>query len=268
MSDPIPDDLARALAASSARRGRFGDPFYFFSETGSTNDVAELLAEHGAPEGATVVAFAQTAGRGRFGRTWFSPAGAGLYVSIVCRNEAAAPLLTLAGGVAVAGGIRAATGLPVQIKWPNDIVVADRTRPARRRKLAGLLAEASSGGDGLQYVILGFGINLRPAAYPPDLADRATSIETELGRSVDGALVLAETLASFAGSFERLAAGDARHVLTASADNTARVWDPRRRPFGGVGRHRGRWRAARSRRRSRGADHFRRSAVDVSGETR
>lgn len=214
MSDPIPDDLARALAASSARRGRFGDPLYFFSETGSTNDVAELLAEHGAPEGATVVAFAQTAGRGRFGRTWFSPAGAGLYVSVVCRNGAAAPLLTLAGGVAVAGGIRAATGLPVQIKWPNDIVVADRTGPARRRKLAGLLAEASSGGDGLQYVILGFGINLRPAAYPPDLADRATSIETELGRSVDGALVLAETLASFAGSFERLAAGDARHVLT------------------------------------------------------
>lgn len=213
MSDPIPEDLARALAASAPRRGCFGDPLYFFSETGSTNDVAELLAEHGAPEGATVVAFSQTAGRGRFGRAWFSPAGAGLYVSVVCRNQAAAPLLTLAGGVAVAGGIRTATGLPVQIKWPNDIVVADRTGPARRRKLAGLLAEASSGADGLQYVILGFGINLRPAAYPPDLADRATSIETELGRPADGALVLAETLALFAGSFEQLAAGDAHQVL-------------------------------------------------------
>ena len=214
MSDPIPEDLARALAANAARRGCFGDPLYFFYETDSTNDVAGLLAEHGAPEGATVVALAQTAGRGRFGRKWFSPAGAGLYVSVVCRNHGAAPLLTLAGGVAVADGIRAATGLPVQIKWPNDILVADRTGPARRRKLAGLLAEASSGADGLQYVILGFGINLRPAAYPPELVDRATSIETELGRPADGALVLAETLAIFAGSFDQLVAGDARQVLT------------------------------------------------------
>jgi BirA family biotin operon repressor/biotin-[acetyl-CoA-carboxylase] ligase len=213
MSDPIPEDLARAFAATATRRGCFGDPLYFFSETGSTNDVAESLAEHGAPEGATVVASAQTAGRGRFGRTWFSPAGAGLYVSVVCRNQAAAPLLTLAGGVAVADGIRAATGLPVQIKWPNDIVAADRTSPGRRRKLAGILAEASTSPDGLQYVILGFGINLRPAAYPTELADRATSIETELGRPADGALVLAETLALFAASFERLAAGDAHQVL-------------------------------------------------------
>jgi BirA family biotin operon repressor/biotin-[acetyl-CoA-carboxylase] ligase len=212
MSDPIPEDLARALAATEARRGCFGDPLYFFSETGSTNDVAESLAEHGAPEGATVVASTQTAGRGRFGRTWFSPAGAGLYVSVVCRNQAAAPLLTLAGGVAIADGIRAATGLPVQIKWPNDIVVADRGQ-AGRRKVAGILAEASTGADGLQYVILGFGINLRPAAYPPELADRATSIETELGRPADGALLLAETLALFAASFERLAASDARPVL-------------------------------------------------------
>jgi BirA family biotin operon repressor/biotin-[acetyl-CoA-carboxylase] ligase len=212
MSDPIPPDLARALAASAARRGRFGDPLYFFAETGSTNDVAESLAEYGAPEGATVVASAQTAGRGRFGRTWFSPAGAGLYVSIVCRNRSAAPLLTLAGGVAVADGIRAATGLPVQIKWPNDIVVADRGT-SRRRKLAGILAEATTGSDGLQYVILGFGINLRPAAYPPELADRATSIETELGRPVDGGLVLAETLAVLESVFKPLTTGHTRAVL-------------------------------------------------------
>ena len=212
MSDPVPDDLARALAASDARRGCFGNPLYFFTETGSTNDVAQSLAEHGAPEGATVVASAQTAGRGRFGRTWFSPPGAGLYVSVVCRNPVAAPLLTLAGGVAVADGIRAATGLPVEIKWPNDIVVAGRTA-ARPRKLAGILAEGSTGADGLQYVILGFGINLRPAAYPPDLADRASSVETELGRSADSGLVLAETLSVLAASFERLRSGDFHPVL-------------------------------------------------------
>jgi BirA family biotin operon repressor/biotin-[acetyl-CoA-carboxylase] ligase len=211
MSDPIPHDIAAALARSADRRGCFGDPLYYFNETGSTNDVAAMLAEHGAPEGAAVIALRQTAGRGRFGRMWFSPEGAGLYVSVICRSPAAAPLLTLAGGVAVADGIRAATGLPVFIKWPNDVVSDEGSRA--RRKLAGILAEASTGADGLQYVILGFGINLRPAAYPPDLADRATSIETELGRPVDASVVLAETLAAFRSLFDRLASGDRAHVL-------------------------------------------------------
>lgn len=212
MSDPVPADLAEALAASAPHRGSFGDPLYFFSETDSTNDVAQSLAEHGAPEGATVVASGQTAGRGRLGRTWFSPQGAGLYVSLVCRNQSAAPLITLAGGVAVADGIRSATGLPVQIKWPNDVVVTGGGA-AGRRKLAGILAEASTSADGLQYVILGFGINMRPAAYPPELAGRATSIETELGRAPERGMVLTETLARFSAMFERLAAGDAHAVL-------------------------------------------------------
>jgi BirA family biotin operon repressor/biotin-[acetyl-CoA-carboxylase] ligase len=211
MSDPVPEDLAAALARSAARRGCFGDPVYFFNECSSTNDVAAMLAQHGAPEGAVVIAARQSAGRGRFGRSWFSPEGAGLYVSLVCRNRQAAPLLTLAGGVAVARGIRAATALPVFIKWPNDIVTGEAGRA--RRKLAGILAEASTGADGLQYVILGFGINLRPAAFPPALADRATAVETELGRAADAAAVLAETLAAFRTSFDRLAAGDRQEVL-------------------------------------------------------
>ncbi len=213
MFDPVPDDVARALAATASQRGAFGDPLYFITETPSTNDVAASLAERGAPEGATIFASAQTAGRGRFGRTWFSPPGAGLYVSIVCRNGRAAPFVTLAGGVAAAEGIRAATGLPVHIKWPNDIVV-EGAGPARRRKLAGILAEASTGGEGLQYVILGIGINLRPAAYPPELSDRATSIEAELGRPADGAAVLSEALSSFAGWFARLSRGDSSDLLT------------------------------------------------------
>ena len=211
MSDPVPEDIAAALARSAGRRGRFGNPVYFFAETGSTNDVAAVLAEHGAPEGAAVVAARQTAGRGRFGRPWFSPEGAGLYVSIVCRTPEAAPLLTLAGGVAVAQGIRAATGLPVFIKWPNDVVTGQSARA--RRKLAGVLAEASSGAEGLQYVILGFGINLRPAAYPAEIADRATSVETELGRTADAGAVLAETLGAFRALFDSLAAGDRIAVL-------------------------------------------------------
>src|SRR5688572_32711008 len=114
----LPADLQSALREGAARRGVFGEPVVFMPETGSTNDVAAAMAERGAPEGTMVVAWAQTAGRGRLGRQWFSPPGAGLYVSIVSRNAAFAPLLTLAGGVAVALGIRRATALPVVIKWP------------------------------------------------------------------------------------------------------------------------------------------------------
>src|SRR5262245_31229443 len=211
MSDPLPPEHAAALAASLTRRGRFGDPVYYFAETGATNDEAASLAEAGAPEGTMVVAAAQTRGRGRFGRDWFSPAGAGLYVSLVCRNPVVAPMLTLAGGVAVAEGIRAATGLPVQIKWPNDIVVDGGS--SRRRKLAGILAEASTGDRGLQYGVLGFGINVTRASLPPELADRATSIETELGRVPDPAAVLAETLAAFAAAVDLLSRGAPQPVL-------------------------------------------------------
>lgn len=209
MSDPVPADITAALTRTAERRASFGDPLYYFGETASTNDVAATLAEHGAPEGTTVIAARQTAGRGRLGRTWFSPEGAGLYVSLVCRNPDAAPLLTLAGGVAVAHGVRAATGLPVFIKWPNDVIVGG----VRRRKLAGILAEASTGADGLQYVILGVGINLRSAAYPPELADKATSIETELGRAADSAAVLAETLVALRELVDRLACGRRGEVL-------------------------------------------------------
>ncbi len=92
---------------------RFGEPLHRFEETGSTNDEAARLAEAGAPEGTTVVAAAQTAGRGRLGRSWFSPAGAGLYASVIIRDRRAAPLVTLAAGVALAEGIMAASGLPV-----------------------------------------------------------------------------------------------------------------------------------------------------------
>src|SRR5687768_9924953 len=109
-----------------------GTPVHFFDEIPSTNDEAARRADLGAPEGTTIVALAQTAGRGRFGRTWFSPAGAGLYVSIVVRDRRAAPFLSLAGGVAVADGIRVATGLPVELKWPNDVVIDDG-RGTRRK---------------------------------------------------------------------------------------------------------------------------------------
>jgi BirA family biotin operon repressor/biotin-[acetyl-CoA-carboxylase] ligase len=195
--------------------------------------VAAALAERGAPEGAVVVALAQTAGRGRLGRGWFSPPGAGLYVSVVFRGPRVAPTLTLIGGVAVADGIRAATGLPVEIKWPNDIVVRVGGASARRRKLAGVLAEASTGADGLQYVVVGFGINLRPAAYPAEIADRATSIEAELGRHAEPGPILAEVLAALNAHVRAVESGDAAsalerwRALAPSAVGSFVEWDAR-----------------------------------------
>ena len=110
----------------SRRRARHADrsapASLYFDEAGSTNDLAARAAEHGEPEGTLFVAGAQTAGRGRLGRTWFSPPDAGLYVSTIIRRARVVPWVTLAAGVAVAEGIRAATGLPVQMKWPNDVV--------------------------------------------------------------------------------------------------------------------------------------------------
>jgi BirA family biotin operon repressor/biotin-[acetyl-CoA-carboxylase] ligase len=197
--------------AAAGRCRSIGDPLHYFTEIGSTNDEGLRLAEAGAAEGTTVVAAAQSAGRGRLGRSWFSPAGSGLYASIIIRDPRVIPLLTLAAGVAFAEAIRAATALPVEIKWPNDLVVDAGL--GRRRKLAGILTEASTGAEGVHFAVVGFGINLLPAAYPPDLADRVTSIAAELGRPVDAGVVLAECLAALSEWLDALRSGNTRAVI-------------------------------------------------------
>lgn len=206
-------DIARALSMDAERRGVFGTSWEYFDEIGSTNDVALRAADRGAPEGSLYVAGAQTAGRGRLGRSWHSPPEAGLYVSTIVRRPALGPWITLAGGVAVAQGIREATGLPVQLKWPNDVVAVTGSAFRSRRKLAGILAEASSGADAIHYIVLGFGINLRKSALPPELEGRAGSLEGELGRQVDGGAVLAETLAALHRSTSGIEAAGSSHLL-------------------------------------------------------
>jgi BirA family biotin operon repressor/biotin-[acetyl-CoA-carboxylase] ligase len=237
-ADAIPDDYAGALGATETERGVFGARLFYFTETGSTNDLAAAAADRGEPEGTTFVADAQTAGRGRLGRAWFSPPGAGLYVSTIVRRRSVAPWITLAGGVAVAEGIRGSTALPVQIKWPNDIVTAGSF--GARRKIAGILAEASSGPSGVDRVVLGIGINLRSAAYPPEIADRATAIEVELGRPVDAGLVLAQILARLNGVLEELTNAGPPTLfqrwldLAPSAQGASIEWDAPRGPTRGV----------------------------------
>jgi BirA family biotin operon repressor/biotin-[acetyl-CoA-carboxylase] ligase len=211
----LPDEFARALAAAGPRLGRLDSPVLFFPVTDSTNDVALALAASGECEGAVVLADEQRAGRGRRGHRWFSPAGSGLYVSVVLspgRSSGdparATSVLTLMVGVALAEGIEAATGLAVDLKWPNDLYVSGR-------KLGGVLAEASRGVWDPPSVVVGYGINVRAAAYPPELRDRATSLDTELGRPVDRGLVFVETIASLAGRYDDLLAGRFDAILDA-----------------------------------------------------
>lgn len=214
----LPADFAEAFGAAGRRFGRLAGRVLFFPSVGSTNAVAASLAATGDDEGAVVIADEQTAGRGRRGHSWFSPPGSGLYVSVILRparahadHGRATELLTLAAGVALAEAIEARTGLRADIKWPNDLL-------AGRRKLSGILAEAVSGGSGIEAVVLGYGINVGPMICPPELADRVTSLESELGRSVDRAALCVETLARLSQRYEDLLEGRFDGILDAWRD--------------------------------------------------
>jgi BirA family biotin operon repressor/biotin-[acetyl-CoA-carboxylase] ligase len=212
---PLPEEFSIPLTRAAGRLGPFAGRFRWYSDITSTNDVAIALAEHGEREGAVVIADGQTAGRGRLGRAWMSPHGAGIYATVVLRpGSMAAPLIPLAAGVAMCQGIRAATGLEPLVKWPNDVVLPDARGVAAARKVAGILAEGGASPDGSAWVVLGVGINVLPAAYPVEMASRATSLESELGRHVERGLVLTECLAALSGRYAELQRGDAASVVS------------------------------------------------------
>jgi BirA family biotin operon repressor/biotin-[acetyl-CoA-carboxylase] ligase len=206
----------------------------WFDSVTSTMDVAAALAAAGTVHGVVVAARQQTAGRGRRGATWESPPGAGLYFSFIAKPSAASALtlITLAAGVGVRDGVAEATGLAADLKWPNDVVV-------NRRKLAGILAEGHAIGTPHQAVVIGVGVNLQPAAYPPDVSARATSLEGELGRPLDRDAVLDAILRAL---WRRLATLDEKpdDILQAwraaapSAVGTRVEWDGRHGTTTGV----------------------------------
>jgi BirA family biotin operon repressor/biotin-[acetyl-CoA-carboxylase] ligase len=198
----------------------------------STMDAAAALAHAGAGDGVVVAAEQQTAGRGRRGTTWESPPGAGLYFSLIARPAGALQLVTLAAGVGVRDGVTAATGLAPDLKWPNDLLV-------NRRKLAGILAEGLAIGMPEQAVIIGVGLNVLPAAYPPDVSRRATSLEGELGRPVDRDALLSAVLGGLRDGLARLAQspGDilqAWRAASPSASGTRVEWDGHRGVTAGI----------------------------------
>jgi BirA family biotin operon repressor/biotin-[acetyl-CoA-carboxylase] ligase len=182
-----PDRLLPEVVHAGLRTRWLARPLHWLEETDSTNRVAQELARQGAAAGTTVVAEGQTAGRGRLGRAFFSPPFENLYTSIVLRpgtSAAEAPALALAAAVAVAESVACEIGRPdpVEIKWPNDVLVDGR-------KLSGLLLELGSEGARVAWVVLGIGVNLNvdPARFPDEFRARATSLAGYLGRPVDRA---------------------------------------------------------------------------------
>lgn len=209
----LPHELQRQLGRAAGRVGPFVR-IEWHREVGSTNDLALRHADAGAPEGLVVLADTQTAGRGRLGRQWISPPGAGIYMSALLRPPRLTPLLTLAAGVAAAEGIATATGLQPALKWPNDIcVVPSQGGP---RKIGGILAEARAGaGEAASALVVGTGINVEAAAFPRELAGVASSLEHELGRLIDRELLVVELLASLWRRYSDVRDGRSAGVLAA-----------------------------------------------------
>ena len=157
-----------------------GQSIYFYEETDTTNNRARELALEGAPEGTLVVAEKQTAGRGRRGKVWESPLGTGIWMSLVLRPQimpAEASVLTLLCGLATAEAIEAETGLSAGIKWPNDILI-------NGKKAVGILTEMDCEMSEVHFVIPGIGINVNTASFPPEIAEIATSLYLECGKTV------------------------------------------------------------------------------------
>ncbi|MBQ2890991.1 MAG: biotin--[Clostridia bacterium] len=158
-------------------------------ETPSTNDLAKEYAKNGEGEGTVIVAEHQTKGKGRMGRSFFSPSGAGLYMSVILRptDEKNGLLITSFASVAVCRAIKKVCGVSPKIKWVNDVYLNEK-------KVCGILTESLISEGKAEYIILGVGINVNGAEFPDDIKDIATSIEKETLKKQDKEALLREIL--------------------------------------------------------------------------
>ncbi len=196
-SDVVVAPPSAERVAAALTTGWLGRAYEWHAECESTSDLVAARARAGAPAGLVIAADAQTAGRGRLGRSWHSPAGESLYFSILLRPTRPAseiPPLTLLAGAAVADAV-APLGVAPRLKWPNDLQLVGAD--GARRKLAGILTEMATSGARIEHVVVGIGLNVNGLDFPPELAGRATSLRAALGRPVDRAALLAAVLAAF-----------------------------------------------------------------------
>ena len=174
-----------------------GKNVVFYPEVSSTNDVVKELGENDGIEGTVVVAEKQTNGRGRRGRKWESEKGSGLWFSILLRPDIDprnAPMITLIAGISVCVASRRVTGLPVTIKWPNDVIIDNK-------KICGILTEMSSEIGNINYVVVGIGVNVNSESFPDDISDIATSLKIESNKNIKRKVLLNEILKEFENNY-------------------------------------------------------------------
>jgi BirA family biotin operon repressor/biotin-[acetyl-CoA-carboxylase] ligase len=177
----LPERLVPEEIRFNLKTRALGRRIFIFPTTDSTNRVALDMGRKGAPHGQAILAETQTAGRGRLGRVWNSPAGKGIYLSVILRPKlelAEVSKLTLAAAVAVAETLEDAGIDGVRIKWPNDLLIG-----GKGRKICGILTEMVAEADRVECVILGIGINVNSAQV--DLPPQATSLKLESGKDFD-----------------------------------------------------------------------------------
>ncbi len=185
-----------AALESSTETGLAGTIFagklHYSEITGSTNSDAIAAARNGAPHGSVYFSDEQNAGRGRGDHGWHSAAGQGLYVSTLLRPDFAAtrlPLLPLVAGLAAANAIENVTGVNVDLRWPNDLLIGPR-------KVGGILVEAHSEIASVSYAVVGIGINVHQQDFAPGLSTPATSLDVESGRGISRQALLVTLLKS------------------------------------------------------------------------
>lgn len=204
----VPDILAPELLRAQLKGSLFGKRIYHFFKTDSTNRVAMELGYAGEPEGAVILAEEQSAGRGRAGRTWHSERAAGIYATLLLRPKISpvqAPLLTMMAGLSAHAAIQAQTGLQLDLKWPNDLVL-------NGKKLGGILTEMYADTSLVRFVIVGIGINVNQEKFPAELSGIATSLRAETGRNLSRVELLARLLREFETDYNRFLREGAKSV--------------------------------------------------------
>lgn len=187
------DVMTEAEIGSRLCTERMGRSLVYLPQTDSTNIYARKLAQKGYPDGTLVVAESQTAGKGRRGRSWSSPAGSSIYMSLLLRPDIppyCASMITLVAGMAVSQAVGEMTGLPARIKWPNDVVV-------NGRKICGILTEMSTEMESIHYIVTGIGINVNQQDFPEEIMATATSLRIEAAKKISRSALIACTMAWF-----------------------------------------------------------------------
>ena len=231
-----PDLMTEAEIKSLMHTDWVAKEVLYFDTIDSTNTKAQELAEKGYPSGTLVVADKQESGKGRRGRSWVSPSGTGIFMTLMIKpdiNPNNASMLTLVAALAVAKAITSVTGEEAMIKWPNDIVV-------NGKKVCGILTEMNAQFDYINNIVVGVGINVHNESFPEEISQMASSLMIEAGgKRFHRAQIIAETMLYFEQYYDTFLKTQDLSALVREYDEllvnrnkSVRVLDPKE-PFDG-----------------------------------